>query len=297
MIYCSVVNDSPALSMLWESEDPAEQLTRRFGFRDVSAAAEWVGEVLERHWDLEVTGCDRLVISAWNAMAWITVGDRRLIAKWSAMPNLFGRLHDIARVVNWLDARDIPVAAQIPAADGRLLVGVGNGAKGRLRSRLPTPGSRFLVGVLPVVDGDLLDVEDSAQVEDAGVMLARVHEALASYPDLVGGHRPHTQEQLVHNDFRSANILYDQTRITAVLDHEELTYDRRVADLAKAAVMLGTRYRNWAPSEAGVREAFIAAYSRQAQVPFTSLERDLLADHTTQNMNKPYWSWHSQHPT
>ena len=45
------------------------------------------------------------------------------------------------------------------------------------------------------------------------------------------------------------------------MDLEEITYDTRVADLAKAAVMLGTRYRDWAPTTVEVRTTFIDSYS------------------------------------
>lgn len=172
-------------------------------------------------------------------MAWLTVGDRRLIAKWSAFPSLFSRLGEAARVTTWLASSGIPVAAPMPDLNGRLLVELGNPARGRARAALPLPGSRFLLGVVPVVGGDLLDVSDPAQVRDAGLMLATVHDALAAYPHQTprGGVRPEPK-QLVHNDFRSANILHEGTKITAVLDLEELTYDTRVADLAKSAVLL-----------------------------------------------------------
>ena len=36
------------------------------------------------------------------------------------------------------------------------------------------------------------------------------------------------KEQLVHNDFRSANVLHDGTGITAVLDFEEVAYRSRL---------------------------------------------------------------------
>lgn len=55
-------------------------------------------------------------------------------------------------------------------------------------------------------------------------MLATLHESLAAYPHRIDGGPPSPREQLVHNDFRSANILHDGTRITAVLDFEEVTY-------------------------------------------------------------------------
>ena len=275
--------------MLWESDDPFEQLHRRFGFRGGTAAADWVADALARSWDLEVTACDRVVISSWNAMAWVVAGHQRLIAKWSALPPRFARLDNSARLVEWLDRHGIPVAAPIPATDGRLLVELANNAKGRMRSRLPLPGSRFLLGVLPVVDGDLLDVNDSAHVADAGGMLAALHDALAAYPERNANGRLKHQEQLVHNDFRSANILHDGTRITAVLDFEEVTNASRVADLARAAVLLGTRYRNWQPTNQEVREAFVAAYDEHAKTRLTAEERATFEELVAENPRQKWW--------
>lgn len=259
--------------MLWESADPSDELTRRFGFPDGASAAEWVADVLERHWELDVERCDRLVISARNVMAWVQAGGRPLIVKWSSLPHRFAQLRDAARVVAWLDTQAVPVAAPVAATDGRLLVELGNGARGQLRSRLPLPGSRFLVGVLPVLDGDLLAVDDPGQVDDAGRMLATIHHALATYPGQVRRRDKGTQTQLVHNDFRSANILHDGTRISAVLDFEEITYDTRVADIAKSAVLLATRYRDWGPTDEGVRTAYLRAYDEHAHDPLTTSER------------------------
>jgi homoserine kinase type II len=276
--------------MLWESVDPTEQLARRFGFRDSASVAEWVADALQRRWELDVTSCDRVVISDWNVMAWVMANERRLIAKWSALPQRFARLGDSARIVSWLDSRGIPVAAPIPAADGRLLVEFDNDAKGRVKSRLPLPESRFLLGVLPAIEGDLLDLNDPVQVTDAGQMLAAVHEALASYPHQVGGRRSEGQEQLVHNDFRSANVLHNGTRITAVLDLEEVTYDTRVADLAKAAVLLGTRYRDWGPTSEGAREAFVAAYTEHTQAALTTAEQQELEARIAAVLGRMGWA-------
>src|SRR4051812_12837931 len=76
-----LVKDSPAVSMLWESVDPAERLTTRFGFRSAASAADWIADALQSHWGLTVAGCERLVISSWNVMAWFTADGRRLVAK------------------------------------------------------------------------------------------------------------------------------------------------------------------------------------------------------------------------
>lgn len=267
------MTDLPAVEMLWESTDPGQALTNRFGFRDGASAVEWVADVLKRHWELDVVGCDRLVISGRNVMAWIEAGGRPLIAKWSALPHRFSQLADAARLVAWLDREAVPVAAPIAASDGRLLVELGNDEKGKLRSRLPLPGSRLLVGLLPVVEGDLLAVEDPGHVDDAGRMLATVHQALAAYPGKVAGRRRGAHAQLVHNDFRSANVLHDGNRISAVLDFEEIRYDTRAADLAKAAVLLATRYRDWGPTSESVRAAFVNAYDDHAADPLTTAER------------------------
>jgi len=263
LLDCWVVTTVPSLSMLWESVDAAEALTKRFGFASAASAADWAGDALWDGWAIAVDHCDRLVISAGNVLAWVTADDRPLIAKWSAFPWLFRRLADTATLTIWLQASGIPVAAPIPARDGRL----------RLELR------NISLGVYPVVDGDLLDVDDPTQVTKAGRMLARLHETLAVYPHRIDGGGPAGHDQLVHNDFRSANLLHDGARISAVLDLEEVTYDTRVADLAKATVLLGTRYRNWGPTSQDVREAFVAAYHDEA--PLTSTEQNELGRRTT----------------
>ena len=279
----------PSVDMLWESADPSQELTRRFGFRDGASTAEWLADVLERYWELDVVRCDRLVISGRNVMAWVQAGGRPLIAKWSSLPHRFAHLEDAARLVAWLDTQAVPVAAPLAATDGRLLVELGNDARGRLRSRLPLPGGRFLVGVLPVVEGDLLAVDDPGHVEDAGRMLATIHQALAAYPGQVSRRRQGARTQLVHNDFRSANILHDGTRISAVLDFEEITYDTRVADIAKSAVLLATRYRDWGPTDEGVRTAYLRAYDEHAHHLLTTSERHELDARTAAHLK--YFGW------
>ncbi|GAA3516143.1 homoserine kinase type II [Streptosporangium album] len=249
---------TPQLSMLWESADPEEALSQRFGFADAVSAADWMGDTLWDTWTITVDDCDRLVISGGNLLAWITADDRRLIAKWSVASKLFQRLADTTTLTMWLHHRGIPVAAPIPARDGRLRVELDN----------------VSLGVIPVIDGDLLDVEDPAQVTEAGRMLATLHDAMAAYPHRIGSGPSARHERLVHNDFRSANVLHDGTSITAVLDFEEVTYRSRVSDLAKATALLGTRFHDWGPTSQPVREAFVGAYCDQA--PLTNAEQNQL---------------------
>jgi homoserine kinase type II len=263
---------TPVVSMLWESVDPSVALLERFGFVDAVSAVGWMGDALWDTWAIAVYDCDRLVISDRNFLAWITADDRRLIAKLSVSPPLFPRLADTASLRMWLQTRGIPVAAPIPTRDGRLQVELNN----------------VSLGVCPVIDGDLLDVGDPAQVTEAGRMLAKLHEALAAYPHRIDGGPSNRHEQLVQNDFRSANILHDGTGIAAVLDFEEASYRTRVADLAKATVLLGTRYHNWAPTSQLVRDAFVAAYHDQA--PLTSAERNELPRSITTVLKELGWT-------
>lgn len=284
------MNVAPVVSMLWEEVDADQALVKRFGFADTAAASAWVAETLARTWEIGIDHCERLVISGWNAMAWVTAGERQLIAKWSALPHRFSHLKDAASVTASLGRSGIPVPAPIPALDGERLVELPNLARGRLRSALPLPGSRFLVGVLPVHDGDLLDVDDETQVVQAGEMLAFVHDALAVYSGPVDGRRPVNGEQLVHNDFRSANLLHDGGRITGVLDLEEIKHDTTIADLAKAAVMLGTQYRHWAPTTADVRSTFIASYGKQRHL--TAADKRELEARIAAVLSEKWWASH-----
>jgi homoserine kinase type II len=160
-------------------------------------------------------------------------------------PRVFPRLAAIARLTVWLGERGIPVSMPQAARDGRAQVEVDG----------------FSLGLQRVVDGDLLDITDPEQVRTAGEMLARMHAAMADYPELIPTDEPPAPgAQLVGNDFRSANIIWSGGKIAAVLDLEEATYRRRVDDLAQAAVLLGTRYHRWRPTPAVVRGAFVAAY-------------------------------------
>jgi len=241
--------------MLWEPDDPTDALTTRFGFSDADHAASWLADALQDTWALQPVRCDRLVISASNLLAWFGSDGDSVIAKCSADPSLFARLEEVAALTAWLDAEGIPVAAPIAAQDGRL--------------RVEREG--FSLGLCPVVEGELLDVVEPGQVEAAGRMLATLHEALAAHPHPFGGGRAVSGQQLVHNDFRSANILQTSAGITAVLDFDDAIHRSRAADLAKASVLLGTRYHHWGPTDPGTRDAFVTAYDDVA--PLTDDER------------------------
>lgn len=269
---------TPPVEFLWERGDPERALSERFGFADAAGVAGWVVDELGERWGVSVNRCDRVVVSGRNAMAWIEADDRRLIAKWSAAPERFAHLTDAAELVGWLDEQRLPVAAPIAALDGRRLI---EGSVG---------GRRFLLGVLPVVDGALLDTADDRHLVDAGRMLAALHEALAATPLLLARRRPRFGEQIVHNDVRAANVLHDGHAITAVLDFEEVRHAPRAADLARSSVLLATRYRNWGPTTADQRATYLRAYEEQTATPLSPSERRAIGRETRRVLRSFGWS-------
>ena len=262
---------SPAVSMLWETVDPYAALDRRFAFARPEDAADWLRATVATHWRIAVHHCERIVLSAGNALAWLDTDAGKVVAKWSAVPGLHPRLAALAELTGWLHRRGLPVSPPLETPDGSLQVATPRGS----------------LGLQPVRDGELLDPGDPAQVHEAGCVLAAFHDALAAYPGLPSSlafpeHRALTTRvcrpgrirdrvtrwldsvapgsaatavgflrdrlasipeaslptpQLVHNDIRSANILCQGSHVSALLDFEEVTVDYRVSDLAKAAVL------------------------------------------------------------
>lgn len=270
--------------MLWEPNDPGRVLDERFGFGDPESAGRWVAAKLDEHWGVRIDSCERIVMSDSNALAWVGTPMGRLIAKWSVAPERFPRLAAMARLTHWLDGQELPVSAPLPSLDGRLQVEV----------------EGVSMGVQRAIRSELLDTADPDQVHASGAVLAQLHDALSAYPDaaqvvspdgpsgllaaritdwldsasdrlpsdvcnalreLAAAAPPETlPTQLVHGDFRSANILCAGSRVIAVIDFEEARLDHRVVELARSAVMLGTRFRNWGPVSSDVRAGFLAGY-------------------------------------
>jgi len=212
-----------------------------------------------------------------------------MIAKWSVIPELFPRLAALARLTVWLDNRGLPVNAPLATPAGRHQIEV-DGASLCLQLEVP---------------GDLLRTDDKNAVEAAGMVLARLHAALAVYPDashipdlvmrstltteishwldtapdhvpetacdalrqlLADAPQPGFPLQLVHGDFRSANVLCVGPEVAAVLDFEDARLDHRVVELARSAVLLGTRFHNWGPVSSEVRGWLLEGYQREARL-------------------------------
>ncbi len=77
--------------------------------------------------------------------------------------------------------------------------------------------------------------------------------------------------QLVHGDFRSSNILCAGSDVAAVIDFEEARLDHCLDEIARSAITLGTRFRDWGPVPAHVRATFLAGY--ESVRPLTPLEQ------------------------
>jgi homoserine kinase type II len=196
-----------------------------------------------------MVSCERIVISDRNALAWVMTSSERLLMKWSVAPDRFSRLSQIAQLTGWLHRQGLPASAPLPSEEGSLQVEIGAAS----------------ICLQRVVQGDLLEVQDLEQVQAAGVVLARLHHALADYPGTdqivppggqtkslttrvtdwlgsAGGHVPRAGSntlrqlvdgtptdlpptQLIHGDFRSSNILCTGVEIAAVIDLEEARLD------------------------------------------------------------------------
>lgn len=218
-----------------------------------------------------------------NALAWVGTVSGRMLAKWSVAPERFARLAALARLPGWLEEQGLPVSAPVATLGGGFQV--------------ETDGASL--GLQREIVGDLLDVADPDQVHAAGAILARFHDAMAIYPnvdrltELIGPAKPLAQvirwldsgshhvpatarealrrivvdmpveplpTQLVHGDFRSANVLYADGDVAAIIDFEDARFDHRIAELARSAVLLGTRFHDWRPVTSEVRAEFLDGY-------------------------------------
>lgn len=248
------------LSMLWERVEAEPALRERFGFGGFDEAGDWVGERLREVWGIEVARCARLVISGPNAIVWVDSDRGPLVVKWSLMRELFGQLEATTRLLRAMDERGVPVAAPVRALDGRD------------RVVLDGPIGELSLAVLPEVSGDWLDVGDDDAVRAAGACLAELHNALSQYDDerlgdagrasAVPPGLPPLDEpkQLLHTDYRAANILTHGAKIVAVLDFDEMSRGYRVQDLAQASVYLATRFTDWQPTPEAVRRTLREGY-------------------------------------
>jgi homoserine kinase type II len=283
--------------MLWETVDANRALAQRFRFASTQAATNWLATVLSQSYGVQVVSVDRLLISSTNLLAWLTTTHGPLIAKCCGSVGAHGHLLALGEFVVWLARQGLPVSAPLAAQPGEVQVA---------RDHLSLGVQRLMPGNL-LEPGHLEQAYSAgmtlAQLHEAFAAYPRIHElaqrpivptlkttlhewvaqkrAAISEPALAAGVQLLEQRldelgdgalntQAVHNDFRAANILWNDGKICAVLDFEDLRWGYRANDLAWAAVHLGTRYRNWGPVSTAVHEAFLAGY--QAIQPLTGVE-------------------------
>ncbi|MCB0106119.1 MAG: phosphotransferase [Caldilineaceae bacterium] len=184
-------------TMLWEATDPQAALLKRFRFASSAEAGAWLVTVLADVYGIEVVTVDRLVISAYNLLAWLTT------------------------------TKVLPLAETIATSARRC----------KRQGGVPS----LLIGI--------------------ETLLRWVEQ----HP------LPTLTTQLIHHDYRAANILWHAGKIAAVLDFDDVCWGYRVNDLAWSAVHLGTRYHHWGPVSAAVHDTFLAAYT--SQHPLTGVEQ------------------------
>lgn len=284
---------APSVEMLWETVDPHATLHERFGFPDAASAGVWVTDTVRAGWGIEVLDCRRIVMSDKNALAWLTSSQGPLVAKWSIAPEEFARLEALSHVIEELGRSGIPVPVP-PTMRGQPL-------------RVEIDGASM--GLQRAVPGRILDVGDPRQVRAAGRMLGRLHATLAQIPDVgeaLAPSEPHVSlpervrewcaadrssipesaldvlrdsviddhdglpRHLLHGDFRSTNILWSGHEISGVLDLDDARIDYRIDEVARSAVLLGTRFTDWDPVTAEVRTEFLRGY--ESVNPLTPVE-------------------------
>ncbi|GAB2822191.1 hypothetical protein GCM10027200_21950 [Lentzea nigeriaca] len=288
---------APVLEMLWEPHDPLGALGGRFGFSDERSAADWVATTLHEHWGVRVRACERIVISDHNALAWVDTSSGRLLAKWSVVPWLFRRLAEIARLTQWLDDQGLPVSVPLPALDGRLQVEVDNASmslqreiEGELLDTDDPVQVRAAGAVLARLQEALAVYSDADQVAASTGPLTPLRARITGWLDSdAASHVPVEASaalrrlltdvpsgelpiELGHHDYRSANVLCAGTEVAAVIDFEEARFDHRVVELARSAVLLGTRFHDWGPVSREVHAEFLAGY--QSVRRLTPVEAD-----------------------
>ena len=283
------------MSMLWEMVDPYAALDSRFAFAQPEDAASWLEATVAGRWGIAVRRCERIVLSSRNALAWLDTDAGKLLAKWSAAPGLHPRLAALAELTAWLHGRGLPVSPPLVALDGSLQLATPKGSLGLQEVRvgqLLDPSDPVQVNAAGRV---LAAIHEALAAYPRAAVVVSCSGASAPYdPGLLTGLGIHDQvtrwlgsvapgsttaaaaflrdriaslpeaslpaPQLVHNDIRSANILCQGSQVSTLLDFEEVTMNYRVSDVAKAAVLLGTRFRNWAPLDPEIQRCFVDGY-------------------------------------
>lgn len=280
----------PQPTMLWESVEPLAALTKRFQFSSPADAVHWLMRTVSHTYGIAVVSVDRLVMSSSNLLAWLSTAEGPLLAKCCATAPAHQRLHNAAELVVWLAHLALPVSAPLVAKTGavqvrcdHLSVGVQRVIPGALLDPTQLDQAHAAGVTLAHLHQALAayprttDFATNTQVPPVTDLIDRWATQKMSKitePHLVAGTYILQQRikvietdplptQLVHGDYRAANILWHEEQIQAVLDFEEVRWGQRVNDLAWAAVHLGTRFHHWGPVAPAVHRVFLNSYITQ----------------------------------
>jgi len=279
------------LEMLWERCEPDEVLRTRFHLTDSADAARWVSAAVKHHWGIRTDACERIVMSDHNALAWVRTRHGRMLLKWSVAPHRFARLGATASVVAWLGGLGLPVSAPVPAEDGRVQVERGDVSMGlqrhiggalldvknrqevweagatlaRLHDALQVyPHADLAAQVLGSPDAILAQMTGWLASSNSAHLPAHVRDAFLRLVE--SAPTESLSVQVVHGDYRAANILCHDTQVVGVLDFEEARCDHRIVELARSAVLLGTLFHDWGPVSRSVRQQLLAGYESVHQL-------------------------------
>jgi len=285
--------------MLWEhGTDPVQALRDRFGFDHPEALGTWLRPILASHWSLQVHDYERVLLSDHNALIWARTHRGDVVVKICASETHFEHLAAVTGIVADLATAGVPVAAPSPSREGEVRVVART-------SELP-----LSLSVAPVVSGAFLDMADIDGAHAAGAALAQLHRAAAhldhALPDEPRGGEPALRTrlglaeqdparpkapracaeldgllatlpdldgavQVVHNDYRGANVLMQGSQVAAILDFDEMRIDHPVCDLGRATVLMATRFTTWDPTPPPVQQALVQGYA--AVLPLSDLQR------------------------
>jgi homoserine kinase type II len=288
-------------TMLWESTDAHVALQQRFRFDSSEHAARWLMQTVAHAYALPVESVDRFVISSSNLLAWLTTANGPCIAKCCAMAQAHDWLSNVAELLVWLDRQHVPVAVPLPTRAGQrqvrcdhLTLGLQHVIPGQLLEPIHidqayaaglvlaqvhaalaayprasdfialSPVAALAAAVMQWVEHNRLRLRDPALDAAGGALVQQLRSRVL----------PVLPIQLVHGDYRAANILWHAGKIAAILDFEELRWGYRVNDLTWAAVHLGTQFRQWGPVSVEVHAAFFKGYG--SIHPLSGAEREWL---------------------
>ncbi len=290
------------LEALWEDLD-AGQIVERLQFDSKDGLEDWIRPTLYDGWGLPPdVVVERVVVSGVNALAFVRTDVSAFVMKWATADSEPSRSDVGFRAMRKLDAVGVSVALPVPTRSGadalqlvdrrvalhpfmegtHLSVGDDEQVRtaGRVLARLhdalsdvEEPWPEGPVGERTDPEREAQSFLDSVRSESLCSAYSAAHRDTARLTAAaLGEFHAIPEPQLVHFDFRSANLIWnDSLRTLTVLDFEEIRLAPRALDIARSAALLGTRFRDWVPTTAHQRAEFLAGYLEVDQLEDSEL--------------------------